>query len=432
MGGGSGPKIASRVGLGSGSPCRLMGSRPRCRLTVSDRPTEHGGTRPIPAPAPVPVVLLIEDESPIRRFLREADGRHEGARLREARQGAEYPEPHRGGLRSDPRDRLPPLGVGRAGAGGQQRRGGPIEVIEGSGGTLEWAHQGPDHKRPGLGGLAAGDGLLGGVAEDGGRLVERNAARAGDLGRRGGSRGGWPAPAGAPSPAGAGAGWGTRPWGPRPGSSCRRLRPRLELPRFRGRVPAFGSRHPRGVLDLIAQRRLVVQSRVPPVRVVPPLEEVEDRDPRLSRGREAPAVEELTFQGREEALRHRVVVGVAHRPHRGADPGGLTAEAESEGGVLGGFNWSSQHLTTEVLYGKATWVDNDADRPAGDVVAGPTAGAARCGAEVLGEDRRGTVERGGGDRVWCVRSRWCSLVPRAGWHAVDPAHPAVGPVPIVR
>ena len=110
----------------------------------------------------------------------------------------------------------------------------------------------------------------------------------------------------------------------------------LELPRFRGRVPAFGSRHPRGVLDLIAQRRLVVQSRVPPVRVAPPLEEVEDRDPRLSRGREAPAVEELAFEGREEALRHRVVVGVAHRPHRGADPGGLTAEAESEGGVLRG------------------------------------------------------------------------------------------------
>ena len=104
----------------------------------------------------------------------------------------------------------------------------------------------------------------------------------------------------------------------------------------------------------------------------------------------------------------------------------------SDQGCQGGFNWSSQHLTTEVLYGKATWVDNDADRPAGDVVAGPTAGAARCGAEVLGEDRRGTVERGGGDRVWCVRSRWCSLVPRAGWHAVDPAHPAVGPVPIVR
>jgi hypothetical protein len=96
------------------------------------------------------------------------------------------------------------------------------------------------------------------------------------------------------------------------------------------------------------------------------------------------------------------------------------------------FNRSSQHLTTEVLYGKATWVDGDADGAAGDAVAGPTAGAARCGAGVLGEDRRGTVERGGRDRVWRVRPRWCSLVPRAGWHAVDSAHPAVGPVPVVR
>jgi putative transposase len=104
----------------------------------------------------------------------------------------------------------------------------------------------------------------------------------------------------------------------------------------------------------------------------------------------------------------------------------------SDQGCQGGFNWSSQHLTTEVLYGKATWVDGDADGAAGDAVAGPTAGAARCGAGVLGEDRRGTVERGGRDRVWRVRPRWCSLVPRAGWHAVDSAHPAVGPVPVVR
>jgi putative transposase len=112
------------------------------------------------------------------------------------------------------------------------------------------------------------------------------------------------------------------------------------------------------------------------------------------------------------------------------DLGGVIHHTDA--GSQGGFNWSSQHLTTEVLDGKATWVDSDADRPAGEVVAGPTAGAARCGAEVLGEDRRGTVERGGGDRGWCVRPRWCSLVPRAGGHAVDPAHPAVGPVPIVR
>jgi hypothetical protein len=104
----------------------------------------------------------------------------------------------------------------------------------------------------------------------------------------------------------------------------------------------------------------------------------------------------------------------------------------SDRGVQGGFNWSSQHPKTEVLHGKATWVDGDADRAAGDAVAGPTAGAARCGAGVLGEDRRGTVERGGRDRVWGVRSGRCSVVPRAGWHTVNPAHPAVGQVPVVR
>ncbi len=104
----------------------------------------------------------------------------------------------------------------------------------------------------------------------------------------------------------------------------------------------------------------------------------------------------------------------------------------SDRGCQGGFNWSSQHLNTEVLYGKATWVDGDADRAAGDAIAGQAAGAARCGAGVLGEDCRGTVERGGGDRVWGVSAGRCALVPRAGRHAVDPAYPAVGQVPVVR
>ncbi len=45
----------------------------------------------------------------------------------------------------------------------------------------------------------------------------------------------------------------------------------------------------------------------------------------------------------------------------------------------GGFNRSSQHLTTEV-YGKATWVDGDADGPACNAIGRSAAGAARCGA----------------------------------------------------
>ena len=62
----------------------------------------------------------------------------------------------------------------------------------------------------------------------------------------------------------------------------------MELPRFRGLVRTFGSCRRLAVLEFIAHRRLVVERGVPTVRVVPALEEVEDRDPRLGRGREAP------------------------------------------------------------------------------------------------------------------------------------------------
>src|SRR5947207_1069698 len=115
---------------------------------------------------------------------------------------------------------------------------------------------------------------------------------------------------------------------------------------------------------------------------------------------------------------------------RGGNVAGVSFH--SDRGCQGEFNWSSQHLEMEVLNGTTPWVDGDADRAGGDAVAGPTAGAARCGAGVLDEDRRGTLERGSGDRVWRVRPGRCSLVPRAGWHAVDPAHPTVGAVPVVR
>ncbi len=55
---------------------------------LSDRPTERGGTRPSPAPAPSPVILVIEDEAPIRRFLR-ASLDSQGYRLVEAATGAD-------------------------------------------------------------------------------------------------------------------------------------------------------------------------------------------------------------------------------------------------------------------------------------------------------------------------------------------------------
>lgn len=52
----------------------------------------------------------------------------------------------------------------------------------------------------------------------------------------------------------------------------------------------------------------------------------------------------------------------------------------SDQGCQGEFNRSSQRFKTEVLYGEATGLDDDADRAAGDAVTGPTTGATRCGA----------------------------------------------------
>jgi hypothetical protein len=104
----------------------------------------------------------------------------------------------------------------------------------------------------------------------------------------------------------------------------------------------------------------------------------------------------------------------------------------SDRGSPGGFNRSSQHLKTEVLYGKATGVDGDAYWATGDAVTGQTAGSARCGAGVLGEDRRRAVKRRGCDRVWRVRPGRCALVPRAGRYAVDSSYSWFGQVLVVR
>src|ERR1700704_1638931 len=79
-------------------------------------------------------------------------------------------------------------------------------------------------------------------------------------------------------------------------------------------------------------------------RVVEALDELEHRDPRLGLSLEPTPVEKLAFQRGEEALAHRIVVGVANRAHRRAHPGLAAAVAELNGRVLGGFKRSSQHL----------------------------------------------------------------------------------------
>jgi len=79
-------------------------------------------------------------------------------------------------------------------------------------------------------------------------------------------------------------------------------------------------------------------------RVVPTFDVAEQRKPRLGFRPEASAVDQLAFEAREEALRHRVVVGVAHAARRGPNAELCTALAEGNAGVLGGFNPSSQHI----------------------------------------------------------------------------------------
>src|SRR5271156_2365470 len=79
------------------------------------------------------------------------------------------------------------------------------------------------------------------------------------------------------------------------------------------------------------------------MRVVPALDEVEDRQARLDLGLEAAPVEQLAFERGEEALAHGVVKTVAHRAHRGSHPGLRATFTEGERGVLGRFKRSSQH-----------------------------------------------------------------------------------------
>src|SRR5208282_5165272 len=86
---------------------------------------------------------------------------------------------------------------------------------------------------------------------------------------------------------------------------------------------------------LVVDRREIVERGMTPMWVVPALDELEQRHARIGWGLEAAAREQLAFQGREEALAHRVVEAIADRAHRRAHPGLATARAELDRGVLG-------------------------------------------------------------------------------------------------
>ena len=76
------------------------------------------------------------------------------------------------------------------------------------------------------------------------------------------------------------------------------------------------------------------QRGVPPASVVEALDVLEDRTPRYLTVRPRVAVDQLSLQGRNETLGHRVVVGIGHRSHRGQKTFLSEPAAELHGGVL--------------------------------------------------------------------------------------------------
>ena len=69
-------------------------------------------------------------------------------------------------------------------------------------------------------------------------------------------------------------------------------------------------------------------------RIVEALDELEDSNARFGLRLEATPIEQLAFERGEEALRHRVVVSVSDRSHRGANTRLPTSFAELDRGIL--------------------------------------------------------------------------------------------------
>ena len=100
---------------------------------------------------------------------------------------------------------------------------------------------------------------------------------------------------------------------------------------------------------------------------------------------EATPIDQLAFEGGEETLAHRIVVGVADRACRRTNAGFLAAIAESDRRVLSGFKWSSQPLDGSC--------DEDSKTALGSFWAGAlvltrstAGGRARGAAAILGGD----------------------------------------------
>lgn len=71
-----------------------------------------------------------------------------------------------------------------------------------------------------------------------------------------------------------------------------------------------------------------------PTRIVEALDKLEDGNARLGLRLKATLIEQLAFERGKEALRHRIVVGVSDRPHRGANTRLPTSFAQLDRGIL--------------------------------------------------------------------------------------------------